>query len=1097
MTVEELLQDLEARHHAERVRAMIALGRRGDAETRALLAELEAGDFYQRYMALYSCFGSQNREHVLRALDDPSKIIRGLALRLLPLVCDDEQLQQALASAPAQVYLPLLWKLRQRKQQATIDAFLTRLAAQKSAWLIPLLPFGSPELVASHTEQFQQEATQAGWTRLARFHPMIALDLLQQWASTATAQDTRLTQHVNALLPRLSRAAPERSFALIQTMRQRVSLHQLHLQPLVKTYPGELAELVLTETNRIYISFSQVLDRLSVSQILALYTRHTAMIGWYYAWVPQLSPEKLLAVYQAGERSFRYKGALPKEMVAGLPRVEREREARQAITRTHMTPPERLDYAEWLPWDEALPYIEPLLHASEAATRQQALHALIQTARYQRGYLPEVLIRLRTFRTEQDALRRAILQQLADLPLGVWQQEHLSDLAEIIRHGLNDVGLSPETHRAIITLLSKLLPAHLDWCAAQLATVLRERGLPPTTGTGQTWRANISDEQARRLLATLLPVLRVWMEQEKEDNILQVARWFGTRQQAAFDSLWPVLTELLQRTRALPIAEAILKLVAAQQFRRFQTLIPALVSEDASWVRLSSVSAYLLNCRQDLLTPFLRLQPYAGRWSTGRKPFLFPITRRFISGTTRQQEIYAAALMEIINDDMQESQAVTQAIKKLALLPAISPARLIALANDERSTVRTIALFALGRLDTDEGLPTLIAALQDTRARIAIPALRSFLGKMSTDQALAIIRTIPMTRVTIAKERVRMTGALASEAAYHELVALEQGELHRDVRTVLVHALAAHVTQSATWPILEAAARSAEAETALATLPGNISPQQYYATVQGEAETVEQHILRLLLLLLNHPDSKVRQGALRSGWLPVQDQQRLLLARALELLRSPASMESQAAARAIVSICRENDGPALAQAVRNLLSDRRFLLSLTSVFSSANIQSKPRLLPVVRQMLEALAEDRLTGVIQVELAMAYLPPEELAVWFQAISQRGQLHAVALVRACDLMKNSAYRELAQLEALEVALASSPDERLRRLAFAVLEAESAKQGQWDEVHLARLQTYRADASVQVAAAAAFILPREEEGEEDGTYDDVDDDDDWDDE
>ena len=107
-------------------------------------------------------------------------------------------------------------------------------------------------------------------------------------------------------------------------------------------------------------------------------------------------------------------------------------------------------------------------------------------------------------------------------------------------------------------------------------------------------------------------------------------------------------------------------------------------------------------------------------------------------------------------------------------------------------------------------------------------------------------------------------------------------------------------------------------------------------------------------------------------------------------------------------------------------------------------------------MLQALAEDRVTGTIQVELAIAHLPVEELADWFQMLSQRDQLHAVALLRACELVKSLSHLELAQLEALEAALASSADERLRSLAFAVLETECNKLGSWDEVHLARLQT-----------------------------------------
>src|SRR5262249_23514649 len=120
MTREELLAQLETMTHAGRVRTMIELGRSNIAENQAIFEELEKGDFYERFMSLYACFGSRDSAHALRALADPSRIIRGLALRLLPLLCDDTQLQEALHAAQAQVYLPLLWKLRQRKQQAAI-----------------------------------------------------------------------------------------------------------------------------------------------------------------------------------------------------------------------------------------------------------------------------------------------------------------------------------------------------------------------------------------------------------------------------------------------------------------------------------------------------------------------------------------------------------------------------------------------------------------------------------------------------------------------------------------------------------------------------------------------------------------------------------------------------------------------------------------------------------------------------------------------------------------------------------------------------------------------------------------------------------------
>jgi len=1083
LTSEDLLQQLEGLAHAERVRIMIDLGRRNDAESRALIAELAQGGFYERCMVLYSCFGSRNREQVLRALADPSRMIRGLALRLVPIVCDEAALRQVLENAPAQVYQPLLWKLRQHKQQAIIDAFLERLAARDEAQFFHLLAFGSPALITRLAGRFQQAAALGDWTRLARFHPALALDLLQRWADAAAVEDNRLVQYVNALLPLLVRGAADEALALVKSMLRTTPLRVLRLHPLVQQRPSEMADLALGHRSWESLGFTQVVGRLTVKQILEFFTHNARAIGWYYIWFRRLSPELRLAVYTAGKRRFRYKGIMPTEIVTWLPRLQREQEARRALAQPHQNVPTRLDYARFLPWDEALQQIEPSLHASETGIRQKALMVLIDALKYQRSHLSDVLAILRTYRTEHDPIRRVIFQSLAALPLSIWREEHLKDLGEIIRHGLNDVGLSPETHQGIITLLFKLLPTHLDWSAAQLATVLRERGLPTSPHVQvSTLPSMLSADQSRRLAALLLPVLRTWLEREKEAEILKVVGWLKPYQQA-FDELLPLLEELLQRTRTLATAQSILAAIAAQRFDRFQALVVALIEDDPSWLTFSSVSSYLLLRRQDRLAPFLGFQPYAGRWSTGSKRFLPPLPRRFAGGTTRQQEAYANALMEIINDEMQESQALTQAVKMLPLLPAVSPARLAALANDPRSVVRTTALFALGRLDTDQGLPTLIEALQDARARIAIPALRSFLLKMPAHQALAIIRGIPMDRVTVAKERVRLTGDVSGEEAYQELLALARRKLHRDVRIALLRVLSGHVTRSAIWPILEEAARSPEAEMALSALPRNIAANQFEQPVEGEIETVEQHLLRLLVLLLNHPESQVRLGALRSSWLSIQDQQRLLLRRALELLRSPVPAEAQSAGRAVVNLCREGDGAVIAQAARDLLPNRKVFSVLANALLNPSAQARQRLLSIIRAMLEMLAQDPLMVNWRVRLAFLYLPMGELIALFQSLSRRNELHAEALMSACQLISSgSSHFEPAQWEEFEAAFAASADERLRRLAFAALHAQSAKQNSWDKARLARLQTYRADPSPLVAAVAAFTFPNEEDQDAD---------------
>jgi hypothetical protein len=115
-----------------------------------------------------------------------------------------------------------------------------------------------------------------------------------------------------------------------------------------------------------------------------------------------------------------------------------------------------------------------------------------------------------------------------------------------------------------------------------------------------------------------------------------------------------------------------------------------------------------------------------------------------------------------------------------------------------------------------------------------------------------------------------------------------------------------------------------------------------------------------------------------------------------------------------------------------------------------------------------------------------VPWEELAAYFGELARAHELHADALARASDLLLQVQTRfSSAQLESFEATMAASEDERVRRLAFSVLIAQTRKAGAWSDEHLARLQTYRADPSTLVAAVAQFTFPNEE----DDDYDDDD--------
>ena len=160
-----------------------------------------------------------------------------------------------------------------------------------------------------------------------------------------------------------------------------------------------------------------------------------------------------------------------------------------------------------------------------------------------------------------------MLSKLHALPQSLWRNEHLPVLAEIIRHGLDDVGLSAGTQRHIIHLLLKLMPAHQEWATAQFLTVLRERGwiqpgytialLPPAT--------------EYPLAQALTPQLERWAASDDDVAALAMMKTLFVRP-SAFALALPILDQILQRTRDKNHASDALALIAERAPGSWPTL---------------------------------------------------------------------------------------------------------------------------------------------------------------------------------------------------------------------------------------------------------------------------------------------------------------------------------------------------------------------------------------------------------------------------------------------------------------------------------------------------------------------------------------------
>ncbi len=987
-----------------------------------------------------------------------------MALRLVALVCNDTQVHAALDELlPKQQRRLLQWLARQRRY-ALIDAFLLRVDDER---LPQLLPYGSAEVVARLAERALVHAGYADWQRLAARHPGITANVLLRRAHTTSRFDQRLLWHANAVLSSLARRVPDQALAVVRALLPHIALAQLDLQELTHHRPAAVVDLVLESGDQARLDLRRVVHRLDAPRLRALVGR--GLLSHPDLWLARLAPELRRAAYAVGGLGWRdAEGALPLAIVAALPGELRVAEARRhlALPALATRPAQRLPYAACLPWDEARATLEPFIRHPDPELRTVALPALLGVARYQRTRLAEALQIVLARRNEQDPVRQVMVRALSDLPPSRWQVLHLDDLGQIIRNALDAADCSAATVAAAGRLVIAVLPFHPDWSAPWFATLGREHGWLSSSHLEQ----QLTEDDVRRIAPALVPVLQAWEPRERAPALFHAAVWFGKRL-----VVFPALVDILERLTRDPrggVAGQALSLLARYRRDRLPELVPQLLHDDPSWVTRPEVYTFLHRHRQDLLTPFLGQTAYSGRFSTGKTRFMLPLARGFYRWTPEQQTLFAQVLAEVTDDEQRDTPALRTAIAQLAALPAIAPQHLLWLARLEngRPAVRDLALRALGRLDAGQGLLPLLEALGDERARIAIYALRSSMLKMPAARALDLLRQVPMEKVTVAKEVIRLMGELPGGAAYTDLLALDARELHRDVRVALLRALWDSLDRPATWPVLERAATSDDPAVAAGVM-----------RIPADRRSPEalRRLARLLATLLTHPVAQVRLDTLqRCATLPLPDPDHALMPALFQALDAPLPDERAAAAGAVFATYAGRDAHLVGAAVRHILSNRRALVTTVRALQATLPWNRSQMLPSVRAVLAALAEDPLTAALQVELAVSALLWNAVTALLQHLATTDLLHAEVVTATVVALQSHARRaDATDLTAVEVALAREADPRLRRVALAALVAYSQPPRGWDAERVARLQHYRADPSPLVAAAAQFTFPPEE--------------------
>jgi hypothetical protein len=732
-------------------------------------------------------------------------------------------------------------------------------------------------------------------------------------------------------------------------------------------------------------------------------------------------------------------------------------------------------------------------------------------------------------KNEQDPVRSAMAQALLAWPKQVWRVEHLEALGQMVREALDASDCSVGTAAGLEALVVRRFHLDPQWAARWLFTLVKERGrihdpmfarhlsdddltvaAPALMEVARQWadreRGTPLLQLARgvgkrmHLVAGLgALVAEVMAASTWEWNALdaaQVLRAFDPKRMESllaattrrwYDLGWVgSITALAQAWDAKPLPDELgaavervargnwlvghihqaLVALRLRDVQRFDRVVEAMIKSDESLVCLPEVMRHLHARRQDLLDPFLGHRVIKGRFATGKTRWILPFDRGFHRWNPAQSSQFHQTLARLVGDKELDTPTVFRA---LVILPRIeyAPAdALCALADDTRPTVREKAIRVMARCDAAQGVPTLLECLDDARARVAIYGLRRALRDVPPSRVVQLLRAVPLRKVTVAKEVLRIVGELRSDAAYELLVEVDGRALHRDIRIALLRALWDHLEREPTWEVFTRAV--AADDWVMASRLGDIPADRLTAAS-------DRRLSALLAKVLDRPEPEARIDLLnRASLLAVRDPERSFLRACGARLGSPYDDEVRAAMSALLARADENDMAALGPMVAAVRDDVRALTVGLDVLLAAPLRSRAVWAQAGAAAERALEGDARLTALRVRCASGWRAPADWAAWAQALVEGGAADADTLAAVAA---GVAALPSASLRGVIERWRASPSAALRRAAVAALARDAGPKRGWTPERLDALRALQADAAPEVAGAARAVFPPRE--------------------
>lgn len=1071
-----LLHGLETMTDQQRLQRMVELGQiaAGDteeaAEAKPLIAELASGNFYERRLAMLAWMGAADGEKVFEARNEPSAILRKLAAEMAVHVCTEEQIHRIADEKRGVELRRFLLSLVKHKKTAITTSWLVSREAERRAEMGQLIAFGSAEFVAERLLSVCETMDGDDFSRLARRHPAIVAEFFLEWSKKLTKEDPRFSWLLNSVEKRLSDVLPDSLLEIVRTASGVTSIKSGWIRNLIRRRPAQVVELLVQSDLLDLIVPTRTLHKLPDSLLLKVMELKDfgAQAGY---WLSLLKPSTRDAVFEQNGLSWRNKeGVVDAASVKLLSSTLRVQEARRNLALPSIVGSRaKLPYAALLPSEEIMEHFKPFIGDPDVTIRSTSFAILIGSANYNREDFTSLLKILEPKRNEPDPVRAAFFSGFCELSSAIWTPEHLAILDTIIKSALNAPDLSYQTVYSMCGLCIKLLPVHLEWACGTLAQIFSERGTAATY-TSLAGVERCTQEQAMRLEKHLLDSLKSWSAKERDSRILTVARAFQRRLDVC-DHICDHLADIARSAASDRDAGEAVRLLHQWRRERFTALVPELLEKDKTWAMVEPVTSYIHRHRQDLLTPFLGQTAYKGRFSTGKTRVVPAYLDGFKRWTSTQQSIYARELEELaLSEKSDVSEALFASVRLAALPePPMDLLRRLSSKDYPKTVVRDYVLQRLARLDARQGLPLLLEAFQDDRARIAVYAFRNLVLSMSPTEAMANLKKIDSKQITVQKEVVRLIGDVGGHDALTHLLSMAATIENRDVKAAVVRAMWNFTADDhmEVWDYFDEAAHSEDRVVASAAV------RIPYNRLNAPSRT---RLFKILAKALNHPVEDLRLEALRRIWeLPLADEERILLKPLQAKLLSKVPGERHLAADAILLRYAPEDEQVTEQAILSVLYHRRELMDFIGRLQRIQSLQPTRMTGVIRACLRAMWTDPLSTELQLRIALGGLPQTDLAKFLLSLEKSARLHFGAVqvaVSACT--SNGTRMTPEEMDKLERILFNKSSEGLRRIGLALLQCMGEGSGGWTPERIYRLNSYRKDSSLMIQCAAEFILP-----------------------